>query len=95
MLSCGYYLIVDNCTVHDNIGLEETILDMFNIKLAWLPAYHWEFNPMELIFQVLFKILRANRARFTALSNNILSKPLYVNKLYNFDLLDIVKKYMP
>ena len=48
VLSTGDVFIVDNCMVHyqgDNIGLEETLEEMFGIRLLRLPAYH----PLSLI----------------------------------------------
>lgn len=95
VLGAGDYFIVDNCTVHyqgDNIGLEETLRDMFGITLVALPAYHPEFNPTELIFQLVFQRLRANRARYTALNNDDFLEEVK-NEMANFDLLDIVKCY--
>ena len=95
VIGAGDYLVVDNCTVHyqgDNIGLEETLADMFGITLLTLPAYHPEFNPTELIFQLVFQRLRANRARYTALNNDDFLEEIK-NEMSNFDLLDVVKCY--
>ena len=95
VLAAGDYFIVDNCTVHyqgDNVGLEETLQDMFGVTLLALPAYHPEFNPTELIFQLVFQRLRANRARYTALNNDDFLEEVK-NEMANFDLLDVVKSY--
>ena len=96
MLARGDVFVVDNCTIHyqgDNIGLDETLMDMFGITLLRLPAYHPEFNPTELIFQLLFQRMRASRARYIALSEADF-KVQIENELESFDLLDIVKNYM-
>ena len=96
VLAAGDVFVVDNCTIHyqgDNVGLEETLRDMFGITLLRLPAYHPEFNPTELIFQLLFQRMRASRARYIALSDADF-KVQIINELASFDLLDIVKNYM-
>ena len=96
VLAAGDVFVVDNCTIHyqgDNVGLEETLRDMFGITLLRLPAYHPEFNPTELIFQLLFQRMRASRARYIALSDADFKLQI-INELADFDLLDIVKNYM-
>ena len=95
ILGAGDYFIVDNCTVYyqgDNVGLEETLQEMFGVTLLSLPVYHHEFNPTKLIFQLVFQRLRANRARYTALSNDDFLEEVK-NEMANFDLLDVVKSY--
>ena len=96
MLSRGDFFILDNCTLHfqgDNIGLKDTLMDMFGIRLILLPAYHPEYNPTELVFQLLFQRMRANRSRYIALSNEDFVESIK-RELATFDLLDVVKNYM-
>ena len=95
VLNAGDLFILDNCTVHyqgDNVGLEETLMEMFGVRLVTLPAYHPEFNPVELIFQLVFQRIRSNRSRYTALSNSDFVEEIK-NEMYNFDLLDVIKNY--
>ena len=96
VLQAGNYFILDNCALYfqgDNIGLKDTLKEMFNITLILLPAYHPEYNPTELIFQLLFQRMRAKRSRYNALSNNDFVNEIR-NKMATFDLLDVVKNYM-
>ena len=93
MLSTGDVFIVDNFTIYsqgNNIGLEETLMDMLVITLLRLPAYHPEFNPTELVFQLLFQQMRSNRARYGALSEAVFKLQI-INEMSSFNLLDIVK----
>ena len=96
VLQVGDFFIVDNCTLHflgDNIGLKDTLKEMFNITLLLLPAYHPEYNPTELIFQLLFQRMRAKRSRYNALSNDDFVIEIK-KEMATFDLLDVVKNYM-
>ena len=96
VLQAGDWFIVDNCTLHfqgDNIGLSDTLKEMFNISLILLPAYHPEYNPTELIFQLLFQRMRAKRSRYNALSNADFLNEIRI-EMATFDLLDVVKNYM-
>ena len=96
VLAAGDVFVLDNCTVHyqgDNVGLEETLQEMFGVSLLRLPAYHPEFNPTELVFQLLFQRMRAKRARWIALSEEDFKLQI-IEEMQSFDLLDIVKNYV-
>lgn len=96
VLQAGYYFILDNCTLHfqdDKIGLEETLKTIFNITLILLHAYHPEYNPTELISQLLFQRMRTNTSRYNTLSNADFVIEIK-KEIATFDLLDVVKNYM-
>ena len=52
----GDIFIVDNCSVHmkgDNIGLQEALFKKHNVLMVTLPPYHPDFNPTELVLNIL------------------------------------------
>lgn len=65
-LVAGDILFVDNACIHNAIESFSLLCDICsnsNVRLMFLPAYSPEFNPCELIFNVLKKDLRNRRVR--------------------------------
>ena len=95
VLRSGDFFIVDNCSIHtqgDNIGLADALWNLHGITLLTLPPYSPEFNPTEFVFNTLKQRLTSERARYKALdAANFLEA--IINKMHNFDLLDIVMFY--
>lgn len=63
-LQPGDILVMDNCAIHgglETFDLFTMVLEIFDIQLAYLPAYSPEFNPCELVFAQVKRFLREHR----------------------------------
>jgi transposase len=45
-------IIMDNCSIHHNLGLDE-LLELRGLTIEYLPPYSPDYNPIELVFQTL------------------------------------------
>ena len=91
----GDIFIVDNCTVHfqgDNEGLENALWEMHGINMVFLPPYHPELNPTELVFHTLLERLKSEKARYNSLNAYDFLDAI-VNCLNNIDVLDVINFY--
>ena len=91
----GDIFIVDNCTVHfqgDNEGLEEALWDIHGINMVFLPPYHPELNPTELVFHTLLERLKSEKARYMSLDAYDFMDAI-VKCLNNIDCLDVINFY--
>jgi transposase len=49
----SYHQVMDNAPIHvadDMLGVLETILDLADVRLFFLPKYSPELNPCEMVF---------------------------------------------
>jgi hypothetical protein len=64
-LVAGYFLVVDNATVHnafESRPVLNLILEFYGVTLLFLPAYSPELNPCELIFAQIKERIRNYRS---------------------------------
>lgn len=60
----GDTLVVDNCAIHgglETFDLLMMMLEIYDIRLVYLPAYSPEFNPIELVFAQVKRFLCIHR----------------------------------
>ena len=94
-LVAGNVFIVDNCTIHtqgDATSLQGAYFDLHGILMITLPQYHPDYDPTEFVFGCLLAIMKPERARYMALSQDK-SKIAIGNELDNFTTEDIHKFY--
>lgn len=63
-LTAGDYLVLDNAAVHAGYDSSFVLLDLlevFEVKLVFLPTYSPELNPCELVFNVMKRFIRDMR----------------------------------
>ena len=65
---------------------------MHGINMVFLPPYHPELNPTELVFHTLVERLKSEKARYNSLNAyNFLDA--IINCLNNIDVLDVINFY--
>jgi len=64
-------LIVDNASIHTSNHVRDIlyrVLDHWGIKLAYLPTYSPELNPVELVFSLAKRYIRHSPHRYNTLT---------------------------
>lgn len=91
----GDIFVVDNCTVHfqgDNEGMEDALWELHGINMVFLPPYHPELNPTELVFHTLLERLKSEKARYKSLDAYDFVDAI-VKVIKNIDSLDVINFY--
>ena len=95
VLRRGDIFVLDNCTVHfqvDNEGIEDALWMQHGINMIFLPPYHPELNPTELVFHTLLERLKSEKARYNAIDAYDFLDGIS-KTLSTIDILDIIKFY--
>jgi hypothetical protein len=61
-LSCGDFLIMDNCRVHTASYIQDRLMELaeeIGFRIVFLPAYSPELNPIEFLFGIIKNKVRA------------------------------------
>ena len=64
-LKSGSILVMDNASIHHNMGLEAELLAR-NVSIEYLPPYSPDFNPIEQTFHTLKEWLRKHNSEAAA-----------------------------
>ena len=48
----GQIIVMDNASIHHNLGLEEALV-AYGVRIEYLPPYSPDFNPIEMTFHTL------------------------------------------
>ena len=95
VLQRGDIFVLDNCTVHfqgDNEGIEEALWIHHGINLLFLPPYHPELNPTELVFHTLLERLKSEKARYNSIDAYDFVDGI-IKTMDTIDLLDVINFY--